>query len=233
MTSPVWSLHNNSYDDLDESTTEFPMGPTNIDYALQILDPARRKLKSRDRQVFSSLIELYSKHEHLLANLSNVLTFMCRLQPPEFVFVSFSVELDRFVRRKQQQQQQQQTSNNTDEVATTNATSQLLNFASAFVQYMSHVLLNAKETRILRDALRDCLCQDPVSEVDRYRTRLFHILLYSFAHNIPATVALCLWSGAYRTASQLLMGINPLDIHLVFLLEMDRVVELLERPFFR
>jgi hypothetical protein len=227
--NPIWASSGagGGGDDL-EDTVEFPMAQTNVEYALQILQPKRRRLKSRDRQVFSALIQLHSFNEHLLINFSNVLTFMCNLQPPEFVFVSFAIEIDRFIRRKLRG-----SASNETKTADNTQLSADLSFVSSFVQHMSHVLLNAKEARELRDALKDCMCTEAFSEEERQRSRLFHILLHSFAHNIAATVSLCLWCGAYRTASKLLLGINPLDINLVFLLEIDRVVEMLERPFFR
>ena len=222
LASPVWA----SFDTNDvEEIAEFPMTRENVESALKILGPERSQLKSRDRQVFYALVQLHSFNEHLLVNLSDILKLMCKLQPPEFIFVSFAVEIDRFLRRQQHQFSQER--NATEGVSTD------LNYVSSFVQHMSHVLLNAKEARELRDALKDCMCSVPTSEEDRQRASLFHILLHSFAHNLASTISLCLWAGAYRTASKILNRINPLDISLIFLLEIDRVVELLERPFFR
>lgn len=229
LASPIWasSTVGASGDD-DEDAVDFPMTQTNVEYALQILRQERRRLKSRDRQVFSALIQLHSFNEHLMINFSNVLTFMCTLQPPEFVFVSFAVEVERFIRRKMRRVPVHGPS-----VSANSQLSADLSFVSSLVQHMSHVLLNSKEAKEVRDVLKDCICSGAVTEEDRQRSRLFHILLHSFSHNIAATVSLCLWCGAYRTASKLLSGINPLDINLVFLLEIDRVVEMLERPFFR
>ena len=42
-----------------------------------ILDPSRRKLLSRDRSVFASLIDLHSKHQKLQMNISKVVELMC------------------------------------------------------------------------------------------------------------------------------------------------------------
>lgn len=211
-------------DDVYEDA-EYIMSQSNVEYALQVLDEDDQILKSRDRRVFSALIELHSIHEHLFANFSNVLTYMCTLQPPEFVFVSFSVEIDRFVRRKSKIV--------SGEIGGREYDFTSLDFVSSFVQHMSHVLIHAQAVKQLRDALKDCICRDAVSGDASQRSKLFHILLHSFSHNIAATVSLCLWCGAYRTASQFLNGIDPLDINLINLLEIDRVVEMLERPFFR
>lgn len=229
----------------DQETTcddvEFPVTDANICFALDILHPSRRKFKSRDREVFTALIQLHSYNQQLLADLSRVISFMCRLQPPEFVFVSFAVELDFFVRRLQKQKSEQETAMNyTGATESQKAFSSDLKFVSSFVQQMSHVLLNADEAKPLRDTLRDTLL-DCVGSLhpnsnntkDLRRIKLFHIILHSFSHSVVATVSLCLWGGAYRTASLFLSRIVPLDINLVFLLELDKLIEQLERPLFR
>ena len=208
----------------DDEDALFPMTDYNVAFSLDIMINSRRQLKSRDREVFSALIQLHSYNYHLLGDLSRVITFMCRLQPPEFVFVSFAVELERFIRRRSKLQ-------DTEELD--QPFSRDLEFVSCFVQQMCHVLLNAKEAKELRDVIKDCIGQQTESERGSRRARLFHILLHSFSHNLVATTALCMWGGAYRTASLFLRCIDPLDIHLMFLLELDKLVEIIERPLFR
>jgi Vacuolar protein 14 C-terminal Fig4p binding len=218
--SPLWTASGCT----DSEEMEFPMNDSSVEYAMKTLDQSRRRLKSRDREVFSALIQLHADNEELLADLSNVITYMCKLQPPEFVMVSFAVEVHRFVKRNAhcRPDDQSDTSQPRD-----------LRFVSSFIQHMNHVLLNTDEARELRDALKDCIASKGNTEVHRQRSRLFHILLHSFSHNIAATLSLCLWAGACRTAFLLLSRIDPLDINLIFLLEIDRLVELLERPLFR
>ena len=127
------------------------MTDLNVAFALDLLVTSRRQLKSRDREVFSALIQLHSFNHHLLADLSRVVAFMCRLQPPEFVFVSFAVELERFVRRRSKLDE--------DSKVPQKPFSRDLEFVSSFVQQMCHVLLNAKEAKELRDVLKDCVKQ--------------------------------------------------------------------------
>lgn len=237
--SPSWAAPVDSYQDDDEES-EFPMTDANATFALDILHPSRRKFKSRDREVFTALIQLHSYNQQLLADLSRVITFMCRLQPPEFVFVSFAVELDRFVRRVQKRRQNEsemQTSTESEDYLDANKRQKRpfsgdLEFVSSFVQQMCHVLLTTEEAKPLRDTLRDCVGFMPNPNEHR-RVRLFHIMLHSFSHSVVATVSLCLWGGAYRTASMFLSSLVPLDINLMFLLELDQLVEQLERPLFR
>lgn len=223
LAGPVWQS-NQDESCAGESTSgpQFPMTETNVSFAFDILEPARRLKMSRNREMFAALITLHSQNPALLADLSKVITYMCRLQPPEFVYVSFAVELDRYLSRKLSQSKP--------------AFAQDLKFVSSYVQNLSHVLLTKPEAKEMRNALRDCVCSHstPVmSERDRQRSRLFHILLHSFSHNLAATVSLCFWAGAYRTTHLVLNCIDPLDINLMFLLEIDRFIELLERPLFR
>jgi Vacuolar protein 14 C-terminal Fig4p binding len=196
---------------------EFPMDDASLEFATVNL-----KRKSRDREVFSTLVQLHADNEWLLADLSTIMTYMCKLQPPEFVMVSFAVELHSFIQRKAKVQHKIGTADPRD-----------LKFVSACIQNMNHVTFNTEEARDLRDKLKDCIAFQANSEEGSRRARLFHILLHSFSHNITATLSLCLWAGAYRTGYLGLNMINPLDTNLIFLLEVDRLIEMLERPIFR
>ena len=190
---------------------EFPMNHESVTFATRDLSR-----KSRDREVFATLIQLHGENEWLLEDLSSIMTYMCKLQPPEFVMVSFAVELHRFILGKG--------------VAPRPSD---LKFVSACIQNMNHVIFNTEETRPLREALKDCISTKVDNVQHHQRSRLFHILHHSFSHNIAATITLCLWVGAYRTAHVITNTIDPLDINLPFLLEMDRLIEMLERPLFR
>jgi len=77
-----------------------PMTESSADFALGILEPHRRMLFSRDRDVFKAFIRLHAQHYHLMPGLFRLLCQMCSLQPPEFIFVSLGLELDLFVRQK-------------------------------------------------------------------------------------------------------------------------------------
>lgn len=203
---------------------EFPMTESSVSYALNILEADRRRLRSRDNEVFSSLVQLHSQHEELMADLSKVITYMCKLQPPEFVMVSFATELDKYVRQCKAKSLSS---------VVNNSMARELKFASSFVQHLNHVLLNAPEAGELRIILKDCIAFRDNTERHHQRSRLFFILLHSFAHNIAATISLCLWVGSYRTACLVLGQIDPLEITLVMLLEIDSLIEMLERPLFR
>ena len=198
---------------------QFPMTESSVSYAFNIIEPARQKLFSRNREVFSALVQLHAHNEDLVGDLSNLITFMCKMQPPEFVFVSFCVEIDRFMAQAKSKP--------------LGSSAQNLKFAASFIRHLCHVLFNTDEAKPLRIGLKDCICFHAHSERDRQRSRLFHILLHSFSHNLASTLTLCFWAGAYRTAHMFLNRVDPLGLNLIFFLEIDRFVEMLERPLFR
>ena len=161
---------------------------------------------------------------------------MCTLQPPEFVFVSFANELDNFVVARIGQRDKILGSPETDAQAVKQELSAFakdLAFVSNFSQQLGIVFFAAPETEQLREILKDCIGFKGTSVRDERRARLFYILLYTFSHNIVATLSLSLWTGAFLTASSFLQKIDPLDISLMFYLEIDQLIDLIERPLFR
>lgn len=108
-----------------------------------------------------------------------------------------------------------------------------LAFVSNFAQQLGMVLFAAPETEQIRQVLKNSIGLKGNTVRDARRARLFHILLYTLSHNIVATLAFCLWGGAFLTASTFLQNIDPLDVSLMFYLEIDQLVDLIERPLFR
>ena len=213
-----------------------PMDNESANFALGILEPSRRRLVSRDRAVFAALIDLHSKNEKLLMDVSKVIELMCTLQPPEFIFIAFATELENFIVTKMQQRKKILESPETDASAIKEelaAFTKDLAFVSNFAQQLGLVFFAAPETEQLRVEMKDCIGFKGDSLRDEQRACLFHIILYTFSHSIVATLSFCLWGGAFLTASSFLQKIDPLDISLMFYLELDRLIDLIERPIFR
>lgn len=220
--------------------SQHPMTDENSTFALGILNTHERSTLSRSREVFAAIIHLHSIHPRLLLDLPRAMRFMCTLQPPEFVFISFALELNRFadVRRMLKNRgrvhpEGKNKMNQSSKKTSSNFLAEDLDFCSKFVQVMINVLLISEETASLRSVLKDCISQKGTGESDDRRAQVFHILLHTFSHNIVAALCLCIWAGAYLTASTFLHRIDPLDLQLMFYLEIDQLVEFLERPLFR
>lgn len=180
--------------------------------------------------VVTSLFD-YASYPH-----SWLVRYPFSLQPAEFVFVSFAIELDSFIvsrmkhREKILESPQVDTQSVKKELA---SFAKDLAFVSNFAQQLGIVLFAAPETEHLREVLKFCIGSKTDTVRDNRRATLFQILLHTFSHNIVATLAFCLWGGAFVTASTFLQEIDPLDISLMFFLEIDQLVDLIERPLFR
>lgn len=221
---------------LDEKQNH-PMTDANATFALGMLDISEKNLFSRNREVFAALIHTHSLNPSLLSGLSRIIRKMCSLQPPEFIYICFGLELDSFVSKLLSHRKKILLS---EEVGSKKArqeemrVAKYLHFVAKFVQVMANVLLTTKETERCRVCLKNCISNLGKRSNDERRIQLFHILLNTFAHDSVAALSLCFWCGAYRTASSFLHLIDPLDLDLFFYLELDHLIEFIEsRPLFR
>jgi len=219
-----------------------PMTDANATFALGILDVAVRQRLSRSRRVFTALVESLALNNELLLQLPRIVCHMCTLQPPEFVFVSFGLELERFVYRSialHRNSNKAKVFLNDDPSGRKARQGEAkvardLDYVTKFVQILMNVLLSSNPSiKTLRETLKNCIAQKGHSIRDERKAQLFHILLNTFSHDVVSALTLCLWSGAFRTANTYLHGIDPLDMDLMFFLSLDRFVEALEGEPFR
>lgn len=97
-------------------------------------------------------------------------------------------------------------------------------FAAIMVQNLNVILMTAPELADLRRKLRDV--SSPESSA------LFIALYNCWCHNSVSTFALCLLSQAYEHAANLLQIIADLEITVSLLVQVDKLVQLLESPVF-
>ncbi|GAQ89365.1 vacuole morphology and inheritance protein 14 [Klebsormidium nitens] len=100
-----------------------------------------------------------------------------------------------------------------------------LEFASLMIQALNLILLTASELAGLRELLRASLCS-PEGQA------LFLSLYSSWCHAPVATVSLCLLAQAYGHASALITCLKETDINVRLLVQVDKLVHLLETPVF-
>ena len=222
--------------DESDDLQSHPMTDANATYALGILHLEEKGRLSRSREVFAALIKSHAKYPSSLSSLSRIIRHMCSLQPPEFIFVSFGLELNAFVIKMMQNRSKIMEVEGPDskKLRHENArVSKNLNFTAKFAQVLSNVLLTCQETERLRNHLKGCIAMKGKSTKDERKAQMFHILLKTFAHDPVAAISLCLWCGAFRTASSYIHKIDPLDLDLNFYMEIDQLIEFIERPLFR
>ncbi|KAF2760171.1 ARM repeat-containing protein [Pseudovirgaria hyperparasitica] len=97
-------------------------------------------------------------------------------------------------------------------------------FASIMVQNLNNNLITAPELADLRKRLRNLETKDGHT--------FFVALFRSWCHNAVATFSLCLLAQAYEQAYNLLQIFGELEMTVNMLIQIDKLVQLLESPVF-
>ncbi|KAK9063662.1 hypothetical protein SSX86_017533 [Deinandra increscens subsp. villosa] len=100
-----------------------------------------------------------------------------------------------------------------------------LDFASTMVQALNLILLTSTELSDLRDLLKQSL-------VDAAGEDLFLSLYASWSHSSMAILSLCLLAQAYQHTSSVIQSLTEEDINVRFLIQLDKLINLLETPIF-
>lgn len=100
-----------------------------------------------------------------------------------------------------------------------------LDFASIMVQALNLILLTSTELSELRALLKK-------SMVNPAGKDLFVSLYASWCHSPTATISLCLLTQAYQHASSVIQSLGEEDINVKFLVQLDKLIRLLETPIF-
>ncbi|XP_042986072.1 protein VAC14 homolog isoform X3 [Carya illinoinensis] len=100
-----------------------------------------------------------------------------------------------------------------------------LDFASIMVQALNLILLTSSELSELRNLLKDSL-------VNPAGKNLFVSLYASWCHSPMAIISLCLLAQTYQHASAVIHSLVEEDINVKFLVQLDKLIRLLETPIF-
>ena len=103
-----------------------------------------------------------------------------------------------------------------------------MEFSSIMVQTLNLILLTAPELSPLRKTLKECMHQSARIE-DK---QAFVTLFKCWSHNPVATFSLCLLAQAYDLSSCLIQKFAEVDVTVGFLMQIDKLVQLLESPIF-
>ncbi|CAO3654695.1 unnamed protein product [Mucor fragilis] len=99
-----------------------------------------------------------------------------------------------------------------------------LEFASIMIQNLNIILITSSELTDLRKRLRNLEHKD--------NQRLFNTLYRSWCHNAVSAFSLCLLSQVYEHAANMLQIFAELEITVNMLIQVDKLVQLLESPVF-
>ncbi|KAL0005217.1 hypothetical protein SO802_012778 [Lithocarpus litseifolius] len=100
-----------------------------------------------------------------------------------------------------------------------------LDFASIMVQALNLILLTSSELSLLRNLLKHSLVNPAGKD-------LFVSLYASWCHSPMAIISLCLLAQTYEHASAVIQSLVGEDINVKFLVQLDKLIRLLETPIF-
>jgi len=100
-----------------------------------------------------------------------------------------------------------------------------LDFASVMVQTLNLIFLTSSELVELRNLVKRCLVTGTGRD-------LFIALYRSWSHNPVATFSLCLLAQAYELAAALVFQMAEIEVSVGFLMQIDKLVQLIESPIF-
>ena len=103
-----------------------------------------------------------------------------------------------------------------------------LEFIALMVQTLNLILLTAPELAPLRKSLK-CSFQLTATPQDR---DTFRSLFLCWTHNAVSTFSLCLLAQAYNLSACLIQKFADADVTVGFLMQIDKLVQLLESPIF-
>ncbi|XP_060518778.1 protein VAC14 homolog isoform X2 [Cylas formicarius] len=99
-----------------------------------------------------------------------------------------------------------------------------LAFASLMVEHLNIILLTSSELFELRNRLKDVSVEE--------NRELFLRLYRTWCHNPIATVSLCFITQSYSHACDLVKSFGDVEVTVDFLMEIDKLVQLIESPIF-
>lgn len=113
-----------------------------------------------------------------------------------------------------------------------------LEFVATMVQTLNLILLTASELHGLRVLLAEAFDRNSPDErkvtkkKDANANDLFDTLFKCWCHSPVATFSFCLLARAYEVAFDLVQKFSELDVSVGFLMQIDKLVQLLESPVF-
>lgn len=168
------------------------------------------------QRVLRGVVRLFAEERKLLEiRGSLIIRNLCTLLNAKSIYKSFSAILSGT--------DVSEHSSESDELSLNN-----LEFRSTMVQSLNLILLTARELDELRHLLQLSLADDAPSQA----SELFVSIYSCWCHNPVATISLCLMSQAYALASSLIIEFAEVDVTVGFLMQVDKLVQLLESPIF-
>mmetsp|Transcript_1951 Transcript_1951/g.3566 ORF Transcript_1951/g.3566 Transcript_1951/m.3566 type:complete len:950 (-) Transcript_1951:59-2908(-) len=195
--------------------------------------------------VINAVLGLFSKDRALLENRGSlVVRKFCVLLDAESVYMlmaevlSASCQLTPEKGLRVETEDDTENGPSTDEGKVEDPIVFSLEFVSTMVQTLNLILLTASELHGLRVLLSKAFDRSAsdgnkvIKKEDGNADDLFDTLFKCWCHSPVATFSFCLLARAYEVAFDLVQKFSELDVSVGFLMQIDKLVQLLESPVF-
>jgi vacuole morphology and inheritance protein 14 len=167
--------------------------------------------------VLNAILQLFANDRNLLETRGSlIIRKLCVLLNAESVYIRMAEALD-------------ESSLEDADVAT-------LEFVSTMVQTLNLILLTASELHDLRSILSESFDQDRRKRAKRGGSgdgaKVFASLFHCWCHNPVSTFSLCLLAQAHDLSFALIKRFSDLEVTVGLLMQIDKLVQLLESPIF-
>ena len=222
-------------DCLDDGDGDKHVGNDNAQYGLL----RGTKDEKHFKLVINAILGLFSKDRALLENRGSlVVRKFCVLLDAESVYTLMAEVLSSSCQLSPEEKRFNAVADDdsangpsADEGKAEEAVVFSLEFVSTMVQTLNLILLTASELHGLRVLLAMAFDRSTTT-VDRKVDDLFDTLFKCWCHSPVATFSLCLLARAYEVAFELVQKFSELDVSVGFLMQVDKLVQLLESPVF-
>lgn len=170
--------------------------------------------------VLTAILHLFCADRHLLETRGSlIIRKLCVLLNAKSVYIRLADALSTYESPE----------------STTKAES--LEFVSTMVQTLNLILLTSSELSDLRGMLQRTFYSEgdlPLSSRQKVRegTKVFSSLFQCWSYNPVATFSLCLLAQAYELSFLLIKRFSKLEVTVGFLMQINKLVQLLESPIF-
>ena len=181
------------------------------------------KEEAQFQLVLSAILNLFATDRHLLETRGSLIVRrLCVLLNAKSVYIRMADALCDY------------------EVADGSSEIDRLEFVGTMVQTLNLILLTASELSDLRSILATAfkpskLASSPFSRIRSQATdgvKVFTALFRCWCHNPISTFSLCLLAHAYDLAFELIKRFSEVDVTVGLLMQVDKLVQLLESPIF-
>ncbi|KAF7491712.1 Protein VAC14 -like protein [Sarcoptes scabiei] len=170
------------------------------------IDRRRRQEDYRYKDVIESLLQFFAKKlDQLRERMPFIIINLCRTIDSKIVYLTMSRNLLRYD----------------------------IQFICFMVYTMNTILLTSNHLHALRNELRkDSSCEKESDISSHLEQNLFDIMYTAWCYSSVSVISLCFLTKRYRLASKLILLFGDIDITLDLLIEIDKLIQMLESPIF-